>query len=371
MVSSEKFLPNEDLRRTRNLKGWTQTELAEQVGTSFEMVSRWERGVIIPSAYFRKRLCSVLDKTAEELGLVRTHMEAFALPPSPFVLFVSAFADTEKAIVTSLKAALHERGIMTWSSRQFSRRGDELPQQARCEVVRAAQVILMIISPEARTSRHIREALALASMYKRPVYGIWIEGEDWLTCLPRGSSELSALIDIRGKDSSTTFEEVITLLDQFQLAARSSVTSTPGMREEPSSTSQPRNPYKGLQSFGGEDRQDFFGRQAMIDELSRALQADLCIEKTSTQSAQLLAVIGPSGSGKSSLVLAGLLAQLRAGSLPDSQSWVYLNPIVPGKHPLESPALSIAARLPDRTLQTLREDLASDSARGLHLLANF
>ena len=53
MVSSEKFLPNEDLRRTRNLKGWTQTELAERVGTSFEMVSRWERGVTIPSAYFR------------------------------------------------------------------------------------------------------------------------------------------------------------------------------------------------------------------------------------------------------------------------------------------------------------------------------
>ena len=144
MVSSEKFLPNEDLRRTRNLKGWTQTELAEQVGTSFEMVSRWERGVTIPSAYFRKRLCSVLDKTAEELGFVRTDTEAFALPPSPFVLLVSAFADTEKAIVTSLKAALHERGIMTWSLRQFSRRGDELPQQARCEVVRAAQVILMI-----------------------------------------------------------------------------------------------------------------------------------------------------------------------------------------------------------------------------------
>jgi transcriptional regulator with XRE-family HTH domain/energy-coupling factor transporter ATP-binding protein EcfA2 len=370
MVILEKFVPNEDLRRARHLKGWTQTELAEQVGTSFEMVSRWERGVTIPSAYFRKRLCSVLDKTAEELSLVRFDTEAFTLPPSPFVLFVSAFADTEKAIVTSLKAALHERGIMVWSLRQFSRRGDELPQRARCEVVRAAQAILMIVSPEARTSRHIREAIALASMYKRPMYGIWTEGEDWLTCLPRGSSELSALIDIRGKDSSTTFEEVITLLDQFRLAARSSVASTPGMREEQSSTSQPRNPYKGLQAFGGEDRQDFFGRQVMIDELSLALQANLCIEKTSPQSAHLLAVIGPSGSGKSSLVLAGLLPQLRAGSLPDSQSWVYLDPFVPGKHPLESLALTIAAHLPDRTLQTLREDLESDSARGLHLLAS-
>src|SRR5207237_9640167 len=73
---------------------------------------------------------------------------------------------------------------------------------------------------------------------------------------------------------------------------------------------------------------------------------------------------------KASLVLAGLPPQLRVGSLPDSQSWVYLNPIVPGNHPLESLALTFAAHLPDRTLQTLREDLESDSARGLHLLAS-
>src|SRR5207248_64862 len=76
------------------------------------------------------------------------------------------------------------------------------------------------------------------------------------------------------------------------------------------------------------------------------------------------------GSGKSSLVLAGLLPQLQAGSLPNSQSWVYLNPIVPGNHPLESLALTIAAHLPGRTLQTVREELESDSARGLHLLAS-
>ena len=33
--------PNELLRRARILKGWSQAELAEKVGTSFEMVSRW------------------------------------------------------------------------------------------------------------------------------------------------------------------------------------------------------------------------------------------------------------------------------------------------------------------------------------------
>src|SRR6266496_3831390 len=59
----EEHVPNERLRRTRHLKGWTQSELAERVGTDFETVSRWERGITLPSAYFRDRLCSVLDKT--------------------------------------------------------------------------------------------------------------------------------------------------------------------------------------------------------------------------------------------------------------------------------------------------------------------
>ena len=65
----EEFVPNERLRRARSLKGWSQAALAEQIGTSFEMVSRWERGVTVPSIYYRERLCAVLGQTPEELGL--------------------------------------------------------------------------------------------------------------------------------------------------------------------------------------------------------------------------------------------------------------------------------------------------------------
>ena len=52
-MSLAEFAPNDRLRWARNLKGWSQAELAEQVGTSFEMVSRWERGVTVPSPYYR------------------------------------------------------------------------------------------------------------------------------------------------------------------------------------------------------------------------------------------------------------------------------------------------------------------------------
>jgi transcriptional regulator with XRE-family HTH domain len=369
MIGPDEVVPNEQLLRARSLKGWSQAKLAEKVGTSFELVSRWERGITVPSPYYRERLCAVLDKTAEELGLVRGLKEPFTAPSSPLVLLASSYADAEKAIVTRLKTALQERRFTLWSSRQLSRQGIGHSRTTLREVVRAAQVILVIVSPEARASRHIREALELARMYQRPVCAVWIEGEHWQECLPKGGSELAVPIDARMKDDSTLIKEVATALERVGLAPQDSDMPTLTGPEVWAPTIQSRNPYKGLRAFRGEDRPDFFGREALIEELTVALQASLSLEKTSTPSARLLAVMGPSGSGKSSVVLAGLLPHLQAGGLSGSEAWVYFDPIVLGAHPLESLALALAAHLPDRSLHTLGQDLESDSARGLHLLA--
>lgn len=369
-MSSEKFVPNERLRHVRNLKGWTQAELAEQVGTSFEIVSRWERGISMPSPYFRKRLCAVLGKTADELGLVGGSAEPVTLPSSPLVALASSYVDEEKGIVTHLKISLQNRGITVLSSGQIGKWGGEQPQKTMREVIRAAQMILVILSPEARTSRHVRQTLELASMYERGVYGIWIEGEDWQACLPKGNAAISTPIDARSGDGTMLLGEVIRILEREEPAADiPSVSPSAQPEAEAFTPIQPRNPYKGLQAFQREDRQDFFGREAFIDELTAALKSCLDAEQSSTRGARLLTITGPSGSGKSSLVLAGLLPSLQAGKLPGSETWVYLDPIVPRVHPLESLALALSAHLPDRSLQTLHEDLESDSAHGLHMLA--
>src|ERR1700737_150074 len=105
-MSSEEFVPNDRLRWARNRKGWSQAELAEKVGTSFEMVSRWERGVTVPSPHYRRRLGAVLGQTPEELGLVRDVRNSFTPPSSPYVLLASSHADVEKAIVSQLKTTL-------------------------------------------------------------------------------------------------------------------------------------------------------------------------------------------------------------------------------------------------------------------------
>src|SRR5206468_830026 len=66
-----------------------------------------------------------------------------------------------------------------------------------------------------------------------------------------------------------------------------------------------------------------FGRERLVGELAaRTVQIGL------------LAVVGVSGSGKSSVIAAGLLPSLRAGLLPGSDSWTQAS-IRPGEHPID------------------------------------
>lgn len=78
-------------------------------------------------------------------------------------------------------------------------------------------------------------------------------------------------------------------------------------------------PYVGLEAFREKDRVNFFGR---ADTLDRALQI--------VRERRFLAVIGPSGSGKSSIVLGGVLPMLKEGAVEGSRAWDYQAPLAPG-----------------------------------------
>ena len=88
-------------------------------------------------------------------------------------------------------------------------------------------------------------------------------------------------------------------------------------------------PYKGLARFEAADAANFFGRERLVAELVARLAES-----------RLLAVVGPSGSGKSSLVRAGLLPALAAGVLPAGRRWCSAV-LCPGPHP----ARELAQRL--------------------------
>ncbi len=87
------------------------------------------------------------------------------------------------------------------------------------------------------------------------------------------------------------------------------------------------NPYKGLRAFGAADAADFFGRERLVERLIARL-GEPGIR------GQFVAVVGPSGSGKSSVVRAGLVPALAAGALPMSQDWFRVE-MTPAPHPFE------------------------------------
>jgi WD40 repeat protein/DNA-binding SARP family transcriptional activator len=116
-----------------------------------------------------------------------------------------------------------------------------------------------------------------------------------------------------------------------------------------------RNPYKGLRPFTEADAADFFGRS----ELVRRIVARLGERHPG---ARFLAVVGPSGGGKSSVVRAGLVPAIRRGAVGDGQDW-YVGEMFPGAHPIEELETALL-RTAVRPVPALREGLESGS-RGL------
>jgi class 3 adenylate cyclase len=113
------------------------------------------------------------------------------------------------------------------------------------------------------------------------------------------------------------------------------------------------SPFKGLASFDVGDADLFFGRERLVGELVARLAG-----------APLLGVVGPSGSGKSSAVRAGLIPSIRSGVLPGSDEWTVVL-MRPGEHPLSELDRSMRSSLtpsdgrangPRELLASLRPD---------------
>ncbi|MEX1656444.1 hypothetical protein ABZ960_25255 [Streptomyces pseudovenezuelae] len=84
-------------------------------------------------------------------------------------------------------------------------------------------------------------------------------------------------------------------------------------------------PYPGLARFEPGDGEHFHGRDELIAELART-----------TAAKRVVAVTGASGSGKSSLLRAGLIPALRAPSATRSPELATIRLLTPGSHPLRT-----------------------------------
>jgi WD40 repeat protein/energy-coupling factor transporter ATP-binding protein EcfA2 len=138
----------------------------------------------------------------------------------------------------------------------------------------------------------------------------------------RFETQVKTLKDTRGADSRTAREQrqqaIVELNNLCEQVIELSFDALAALGKQPPEY-KAQCPFPGLSSFGDKKyHKFFFGR----DELIRDLQHELAKDN-------FLAVIGTSGSGKSSVVLAGLIPKLKEEEL--SLQWAYMTP---GKEPL-------------------------------------
>ena len=245
-------------------------------------------------------------------------------------LFISHSSE-DRPVAEALTRRLAAEGLRSYfldvDPEQGIRVGRSWERELYTEL-RRADAVLYLSSASSDVSRWCFAELALARSAGTPVFPVLLDGG--------GNHPL--LRDTQyARIADDGFTRLVADLQQ-ELGWRAGL-----------SWDQRRSPYPGLEAFGEEDAAMFFGRDAEIGRLRQMLRPRLA-----SSGGRLTVVIGPSGSGKSSLVRAGLLPLLRRHG-----SWVVLPPLVPGFRPLRAVARVVVRGFAERGVPATREQVAT------------
>ncbi len=146
-------------------------------------------------------------------------------------------------------------------------------------------------------------------------------------------------------------------------AAKLSFYNTSSEEKDNSTDKQDDCPYRGLDYFKESHHEYFYGREELTDQL---------IEKVRNNN--FLAVMGASGSGKSSVLRAGLIYQLKKGlRLSESNDWDFII-LQPGKYPFQSLAWEFAKKFPEDKQKSKFNEfdplLQEKNVEGLNIIIN-
>lgn len=273
-------------------------------------------------------------------------------PPSRFDVFLS-HNGRDKPQILDVANQLRRAGLEPWLDAWYCRPGIDF-QRDLARGLEASSACAVFIGPNDLGTWTWQELSAAqiraANSPSFPLIPILLPG------LPEGFANTALPLFLRSRtridfrDGLENPRELRRLVQTLRGAAPG-----PGPLVDPAVS-----PYRGLNAFDEEHAAYFFGRDQDIQQLVDRLRRR-----------RFLAVVGPSGSGKSSLVRAGLLPALRSGDLPGSADWT-IRVIKPGHHPVESLAEPVARLMggddPVGALRHLQANVAADPA-SLHLAA--
>lgn len=184
------------------------------------------------------------------------------------------------------------------------------------EAIHRSSSVILLASPETYSSPLFPKVLEWTTIRGHQTVALWVIEDQHapLPALLHGTPH----IDVPPEGYDRALRELL-----LHLSRRLSILTS---LAEPS-TDLPRNPYKGLRPFGSADQNDFFGRENYCTRLLEHAQQSV-----------FTAVIGASGSRKSSLVQAGLLPLL-------PNSWRVLS-LYPGSQPVHALTSQLMSLVP-------------------------
>ncbi len=176
----------------------------------------------------------------------------------------------------------------------------------------ACDAVVFITTPKSIASQWCHSELALTRWLRKPILALLVDG-----CAPHPLTEdLQGLHVTSGAIDRDLVRGALSALGLDQEA-----------RWDPA-----RSPFPGLRAFDESYAAVFFGRDRQIDQLRQLVDPP-----SRSRDGAIIPVLGPSGSGKSSLVRAGLVPALRV-----SQDWLITDPWTPSDVPLAEMSLALA-----------------------------
>lgn len=212
-----------------------------------------------------------------------------------------------------------------------------IPFQPLAQALTERELVVLRLMVEGSTNSEISERLVLS-----PTTVKWYV------------RQLYKKLDVHSRQQAVERAITLRLTERDSVKALQPIAdNTPTLQvQEPSvGVLEPENPYKGLRAFQEADSPDFFGRAALTEGLLSRLSDE-------GDGGRFVVIVGPSGSGKSSFVRAGLIPALRAGALKSSPC-PFIADFLPGSHPLEeleAALLRVAVNPVPGLSDLLRED---------------
>ncbi len=237
-------------------------------------------------------------------------------------VFVS-YSRRNKSFAERLARDLSDAGMEVWVDfRQIH--GGEMWQEEIYRGIELSGIVIVCLSPPAVASEWVQREIESARQQKKTIIPVMVE---------------NALGDLQTVESLRWLLDVhfIQFEGRYEAAFPELLQALPGRRRvgayDVVDVAAIPNPFKGLEAFQQTDAHFFFGRERLIEKSLQRLRQD--------RPTRFLAVVGASGSGKSSLVRAGIMPTLRRGALPASEHW-RMSIFMPGGSPVEALAQRLA-----------------------------